>query len=97
MAELADGFIAMPGGTGTLEEIFEVWTATQVGYHQKPVSLFNINNFYQHLQRFLQYAADEGFIRQSFLETLLVSDNEEILLNLLDNYQPKNLERWRKA
>ncbi len=63
MAELADGFVALPGGWGTLEEIFEVTTWTQLGYHEKPVGLLNAHGYYDRLMEFLGHAADEGFIR----------------------------------
>lgn len=96
MTELADGFVAMPGGTGTLEEIFEVWTGAQIGYHQKPVALFNILNFWQPLQTFLEQAVKAGFIRDSFYKTLIVSDSAEQLIELIDNYIPKDLNRWLK-
>ncbi|QIQ21636.1 LOG family protein [Zophobihabitans entericus] len=96
MSELADGFIAMPGGTGTLEELYEVWTGAQIGYHKKPVSLFNISGFYNPMISFLKHSVQEGFIRESFYETLIVTDNPLSLLEQMDNYFPKNLERWVK-
>lgn len=96
MAELADGFIAMPGGTGTLEEMYEVWTAAQIGYHKKPVSLFNISGFYNPMIEFLKHSVQEGFIRESFFATLIVTDDAASLLEQMDNYVPKNLERWIK-
>lgn len=64
MAELSDGFVALPGGWGTLEEIFEVTTWTQLGYHHKPVGLLNAFGFYDSLLQFLSNAADERFIRE---------------------------------
>jgi uncharacterized protein (TIGR00730 family) len=63
MAELADGFVALPGGWGTLEEIFEVTTWTQLGYHEKPVGLLSAHGYYDSLIAFITHAADEGFIR----------------------------------
>lgn len=96
MAELADAFIAMPGGTGTLEEIFEIWTGAQIGYHEKPVALYDVANFWQPMLTFLSHAVVEGFIRQSFYNTLLVNDDPIILLQQLDNYIAKDLERWIK-
>lgn len=96
MSELADGFIAMPGGTGTLEEIFEVWTAVQIGYHEKPVALFDIAQFWQKMQAFLQHAVNEGFIRESFYNTLITSDSPMTILQKMDDYIPKDLQRWIK-
>lgn len=96
MTELADGFIAMPGGSGTLEEIFEVWTGAQIGYHEKPVALLNVKLFWQPMLQFLNHAVNEGFIRQSFYNTLIVSDSPSHLLQTMDQYIPKDLNRWIK-
>jgi TIGR00730 family protein len=96
LTELADGFIAMSGGTGTLEELFEVWTGMQIGYHEKPVALFNPAQFWQHLLVFLQHAVDQGFIRESFYKTLIVSDQADVILQEIDNFIPKDLQRWIK-
>src|SRR5690606_30508253 len=63
MAELADAFIALPGGLGTLEELFEVWTWGQLGYHGKPLGLLDVNGFYQQLNGFLDHLVSEGFVR----------------------------------
>lgn len=96
MSELADGFIAMPGGLGTLEELFEIWTWSQIGYHSKPIGLFDVNNFYTQLTSFLHHIAEEGFVRSSYLATLLNSPDPEVLLQQLDAYEPHNLNRWSK-
>jgi uncharacterized protein (TIGR00730 family) len=96
LAELADSFIAMPGGTGTLEEIFEVWTAMQIGYHEKPVALFDVMGFWQPMLNFLQHAVDEGFIRDRFYQTLIVSENSQSLLQKIDHFIAKDLQRWVK-
>lgn len=96
LSELADGFIAMPGGTGTLEEVFEVWTGMQIGYHEKPVALFNVSGFWQSLLNFLEHSVNEGFIRDSFYQTLIVSDNNELILKYMDEFVPKDLQRWVK-
>lgn len=96
MAELADAFIAMPGGTGTLEELFEVWTGAQIGYHQKPIALFNVLDFWQPMINFLQHSVQAGFIRESFYQTLIVSDNASDLLQQIDHYTAKDLNRWIK-
>jgi uncharacterized protein (TIGR00730 family) len=95
LTELADGFIAMPGGTGTLEEFFEVWTGMQIGYHEKPVALFN-REFWQPMLSFLEHAVQEGFIRESFYQTLIVSDVADSMLAQLDSFIPKDLQRWVK-
>jgi uncharacterized protein (TIGR00730 family) len=96
LSELADGFIAMPGGTGTLEEIFEVWTGMQIGYHEKPVALFNPAEFWQPMLNFLQHAVNEGFVRDSFYKTLIVSEDPQSILQQIDHFIPKDLQRWVK-
>ncbi|MCO6552522.1 MAG: TIGR00730 family Rossman fold protein [Gilliamella sp.] len=96
LSELADGFIAMPGGTGTLEEFFEVWTAMQIGYHEKPVALFNVLEFWQPMLNFLQHAVNEGFVRDSFYKTLIVSEDHQTILQQMDHFIPKDLQRWVK-
>lgn len=96
LSELADGFIAMPGGTGTLEEFFEVWTAMQIGYHEKPVALFNVLEFWQPMLNFLQHAVNKGFVRDSFYKTLIVSEDHQTILQQMDHFTPKDLQRWIK-
>jgi uncharacterized protein (TIGR00730 family) len=73
MAELADGFIAMPGGIGTLEELFEVFTWAQLGFHNKPIGLLNASGFYDGLLSFLRHVTAEGFLKEK-QATLLMSD-----------------------
>ncbi len=75
MAALADGFIALPGGIGTLEELFEVWTWLQLGYHEKPVALLNVQGFYDQLLAFLDNQRDAGFLRAEH-RALLVDDRD---------------------
>ncbi len=75
MAELADGFIALPGGIGTLEELFEVWTWLQLGYHEKPVGLLNVQGFYDGLLGFLDHQEQAGFLRNEH-RSLLIDDAE---------------------
>ncbi|MDZ7735429.1 MAG: TIGR00730 family Rossman fold protein [Gammaproteobacteria bacterium] len=86
MAELADGFIAMPGGLGTLEELFEMLTWLQIGIHEKPVGLLNSNGYYDRLLDFLNQTVTEGYLNAGDLERLLkVSDKPEKLLKKLDS------------
>lgn len=93
MEELSDGFIAMPGGYGTFDEIFEVITASQIGYHKKPCAFYNINGYYDKLMDFLQNCTKEGFIEKSFVDMLIVSDNPDELIEKILNYKaPKN--KW---
>ncbi|SEQ06584.1 hypothetical protein SAMN03080615_00254 [Amphritea atlantica] len=83
MMELADAFIALPGGTGTLEELFEVWAWRQIGIHHKPFGLLNIHNYFDHLLAFIAHAADEEFIRDEYRDFLLVDNHPEGLLSRL--------------
>jgi uncharacterized protein (TIGR00730 family) len=80
MADLADAFIALPGGVGTLEELFEVFTWLQLDYHAKPVGLLNTGDYYGHLLRFLEHMCEEKFLKPSQLETLVVSNSMEDIL-----------------
>jgi uncharacterized protein (TIGR00730 family) len=83
MAELADGFIAMPGGLGTLEELFEMLTWSQLGFHAKPVGLLNMAGFYDQLLAFLDHAAAEGFMHLEHRELLLSAESADNLLTSL--------------
>ncbi|MBQ1495420.1 MAG: TIGR00730 family Rossman fold protein [Acinetobacter sp.] len=93
MAELADGFIALPGGAGTLEEIFEQWTWNQLGIHQKPCAFLNINGFYDDLIKMLQASVEHGFSQTRFVDTLIVSDNIHDILAAFQKYQPA-VPKW---
>jgi len=80
MAELADGFVALPGGLGTLEELFEMLTWSQLGFHAKPCGLLNVAGFYEHLLRFLDNATGEAFMRQAHRDLLIDDVNPDKLL-----------------
>ncbi len=88
MAELSDAFVALPGGIGTLEEVFEVWTWAQLGYHRKPVALLEINGYWDGLHRFVDHMVAEGFLRQSCRDMLLIRDDVGELLADLRDWQP---------
>ncbi|MBR9885513.1 MAG: TIGR00730 family Rossman fold protein [Oceanospirillales bacterium] len=83
MATLADAFIALPGGIGTFEELFEVWTWAQLGYHNKPIGLLNADGFYDPLLAFLDHTQEQGFIRHRCLELLWVETEIDPLLERL--------------
>ena len=80
MYSLADAFIALPGGIGTFEEFLEVFTWLQLGYHHKPVALLNTAGFYDPLLSFFQQSSDEGFLHKDLLDTLIVENDENLLL-----------------
>lgn len=95
LAELADGFIALPGGFGTLEELFEVLTWAQIGLHQKPIGLLNVHHYYDPLLELIEKANSEGFIYSEHQDLFTSSDNPDCLLEALLNYNPpSSLERW---
>lgn len=91
MAELADGFIALPGGLGTLDEIFEVLTWGQLGFHRKPCGLLNVGEYYRLLLNFLDMAVEQGFIRSEHRAMLLHDLTPEGLLLQFERYQPTAL------
>jgi uncharacterized protein (TIGR00730 family) len=96
MAELSDGFIALPGGYGTFEEFFEVLAWSQLGWHPKPFGLLNIAGFYQPLLQFLDHTQQEGFIRPHHRELVLVADDAEKLLPQLRRFRPPTEVKWMR-
>jgi len=88
MAELADGFIALPGGYGTFEEFFEILAWGQLGWHHKPFGLLDVSGFYRHLHEFLDHASSEGFIRQQYRALVLVEESPEKILARMKSIQP---------
>ena len=97
MAELSDGFIAMPGGIGTLEELFEVWTWAQLGYHTKPCALLNVDGFYNGLATFLDNLVEEAFVKPNHREMLIVEEEVASLLVAIGNYEAPAMAKWIKA
>ena len=94
MAELADAFIALPGGLGTLEELFEVWTWGQLGYHAKPLGLLEVDGFYARLTDFLDHLMAERFVREQHRAILQVSASPAELLARMDAWQPTAAPKW---
>ena len=94
MASLADAFIALPGGIGTLEELFEVFTWLQLGFHGKPVGLLDTAGYYQKLLHFLNHMRDEGFLRADQLALLHHAENAEVLLSELKKFSAPNTDAW---
>ena len=92
IAQLADAFIALPGGFGTLEELAEVTTLTQLNYHDKPVGLLNINGYFNLLIKWLEHAAQENFIHKSHQHLISISDDPNEMLQLLKDKQHPKLE-----
>ncbi len=94
MNDLCDGVISLPGGLGTLEEFFEMMTWAQLGLHQKPIGLLNIDGYYDPLITMLETMADKGFMKASDLDLVLVSDNVEALLEKIKNYVAPPKIKW---
>lgn len=94
MAELSDGFVNLPGGIGTLEEMFEVWTWAQLGYHEKPVALLNTDGFYDPLLAFISHQVSEKFLRQENRDMVLVDRDPDALLDALIAYRPHHVQKW---
>jgi hypothetical protein len=95
MARLSDAFVAMPGGIGTLDELFEAMSWNQLSIMDKPVSLLNIDGYYDHLLKFMQHTVDEHFVRHEHLSNLIVETDAPTLLNKLESYQPIKVDsKW---
>ncbi len=94
MATLADGFIAMPGGFGTLEEIVEIVTWGQLRFHDKPCGLLNVDGYFDHLLSYLDHANHEGFLRSENREMLLSDENAAGLLQQFESYVAPQVEKW---
>jgi len=88
MAELSDAFVALPGGLGTFEELFEMLTWSQLHIHAKPVALYNVNGFYDRLLDFVRHASAEGFMRKENLALLQAGDSADGVLSALRNFTP---------
>lgn len=94
MHELSDGAIALPGGFGTLDEIFESLTWGQLGLHQKPIGFYSINGFYDPLMELLAKMVDTGFLKKENYEMVLISEDIETLLYKMANYSPPQVGKW---
>jgi len=94
MAELSDGFIALPGGWGTFEEIFEMLTWAQLGFHEKPCALLDVEGYYGDLFRFLEKALAEGFVRPEHQQMILMDDDPERLLDRFAAYRAPRVKKW---
>lgn len=97
MGEIADGFIALPGGLGTFEELFEVLCWAQIGIHTKPIGLLNINGYYDPLIELIRHSVQEGFSNESHLSLITVSEDPQQLITQMMQYQPQELgNKWKQ-
>lgn len=94
MANLSDGFIALPGGIGTFEELFEIWTWAQLGSHSKPCALLNVLGFYDRLLEFLDQITEQGFLKTAHREMLLVDEDPKSLLRAMAQYRAPVENKW---
>jgi uncharacterized protein (TIGR00730 family) len=94
MAELSDGFISLPGGTGTLDEMTEMLTWSQLGEHDKPSGLLDVDGFYANLIAFLDHAVEERFLRPEHRAMLIVETSANALLDRFESYAAPKLEKW---
>ena len=94
MADLSDAFIALPGGVGTLEEIFEVWTWGQLGYHKKPCGFLNAEGYYDHLIAFLDHQTEQGFTKQVMRDMAQIASSPLDMIRQFENYTPPSAPKW---
>jgi hypothetical protein len=94
MAELSDGFIALPGGFGTFEEFCEILTWAQLGLHHKPCGILNVEGYYDPLLNLFDYATAENFVHPDHRKLVLVEDRIDDLLDAMDTYRPSNIDKW---
>ena len=94
MADLAEGFIAMPGGIGTLEELFEVMTWAQLGFHDKPIGVLNVDGYYDALLAFLQHTVQQGFLRPQHEGLLMVEPDVTALLHRFETFEAEPHDKF---
>ena len=94
LEDMADGFIALPGGIGTMDEFFEAYVLSQLRVFDKPVALFNVNGYYDGIVSFINHVAEEGFMRKEHAENLIVSDDPKVLLEKMEQFQPADVTKW---
>ncbi len=94
MADISDGFIALPGGLGTIEELFEVLTWSQLGYHRKPCALLNVKGYYDTISQFLNHAVEEQFVKQIHRDMILIEENPNKLLDAMAVYISPAVDKW---
>lgn len=94
MFDLSDGFIALPGGIGTIEEIFEILTWAQLGFHTKPCGLLNICGYYNSILEFLDNSVNQQFVKQEHRDILMVDIDSESLITQFNNYKAPGIEKW---
>jgi hypothetical protein len=94
MAKISDGFIALPGGIGTLDEFFEIFTWAQLGFHGKPCGLLNIGGYYDKMMDFLDSVVQAGFLKQVHKNMVILGSTPEEILDSFSNYSPPSVTKW---
>ena len=94
LEDMADGFIALPGGIGTMDEFFEAYVLSQLRVFDKPVALYNVNGYYDGIVEFIKHIANEGFMRREHAENLIVSDDAKDLLTKMEQFEPADGTKW---
>jgi uncharacterized protein (TIGR00730 family) len=94
MADLSDAFVALPGGAGTLEELFEVYTWAQLGYHAKPIGLLDVDGYYAPLVGMLEHTVREGFMQQRYFDILQIDSQAAALIDKLRRYRSPSPDKW---
>ncbi len=94
MAELSSGFVALPGGIGTLEELFEIFTWAQLGLHDKPCALLNVGGFYDRLLDFLDHVVEQRFLKEVHRAMLLVAETPQVLLDHFERYEAPTVDKY---
>ena len=94
LADMADAFVALPGGIGTLEEFFETWTWAQLGVHRKPVGLLNVDGFWDPLVALIDHLSAEGFLRGTPRDSLRVHADGDAMLQAFASFEPPEVRRW---
>jgi uncharacterized protein (TIGR00730 family) len=94
MAELSDGFIALPGGWGTIEEIFEMLTWAQLGFHEKPCGLLNVASYYDQLFAFLENAIEQQFVKEEYRPMIIMENAPDTLLDRFEKYRAPKVKKW---
>lgn len=97
MSELSDGFIAMSGGIGTLEELFEVWTWAQLGIHNKPIGILNVDNYYDRLIDFIKHSVEQEFVYKNNLDMILIDKDAKRLIERMKDFKPVKVRKWMET
>jgi len=97
MAELSDAFIALPGGLGTLEEMFEIWTWGQLGFHHKPIGLLDVADYWSSLVAMLDRMVEQGFVASKYRRIACIADQPDALLEQLGQWRPPQVAGWLRA